>query len=203
MTEASVSPPVAGASVILVEVQRARTVQRAGVVAKVRDNAIAVRLDEPTFTKGDEVVCITVGRPRFSVRARFLASQGAVCAFQLLAPWRILEVRESERHPVSLPAEVRSVLGTSRQAGEIVDISAGGAAVLVPARPGGRQLEVSLSAGGYAATLPCELAGADEQPGAVLLHLKFEGLSPAQHAFVRGVIAAAQAARIAMDEAAS
>lgn len=203
MTDASVSPPATGANMIVVEMNGPQPVQRMGVVAKVRENAIALRLEGASFRKGDEVVCITAGRPRFTVRARFLASQGAVCGFQLLSPWRILEVRENERHRVSLAAEVRSVLGTSRQAGELIDISTGGAAVVVPSRPGGRQLEVSLSAGGYAATLPCELAGAEEQAESVLLHLKFEQLSPAQRAFVRGVIAAAQATRMAAEEAAS
>ncbi len=169
MTDTSVSPPAAGASVIVVEMNGPQPVQRIGIVANIRENAIALRIEGASFSKGDEVVCITAGRPRFTVRARFLASQGAVCGFQLLSAWRILEVRENERHKVSLAAEVRSVLGTSRQAGELTDISTGGAAVVVPARPGGRQLE----------------------------------LSPAQRAFVRGVIAAAQAAEMAAEEAAS
>ena len=188
---------------IVVEMSGPRPVQRTGVVANIRENAIALRIEGTSFNNGDEVVCITAGRPRFTVRARFLAAQGAVCGFQLLSPWRILDVRENERHRVSLAAEVRSVLGTSRQAGELIDISAGGAAVVVPSRPGGRQLEVSLTAGGYAATLPCELAGAEERAESVILHLKFEGLSPAQRAFVRGLIAAVQATRIAAEEAAS
>ena len=124
-------------------------------------------------------------------------------AFQLLAEWRTVDARDAERYPVALKAEVRSVLGTSRQTGSLVDISATGAAVVVAARPGGRQLEVSLSAGGYAATLPCELVSVREHDESVTLSLSFEGLLPAQQAFVRQVIAVAQAARIAAIEAAS
>ncbi len=203
MTEASVTPPGAGARVIIVRLSTGQPVQEPGSIAKVRDQAVAVRVEHAGFATGEEVVCITVERPRLSVRARFLAAQGSLCAFQLIRPWRILEVRESERHAASLAAEVRSVLGTSRQTGELVDISSGGAGVVVPSRPGGRQLEVLLSAGGYSATLPCELADAEEHADGILLHLKFAELSPAQQAFVRGLIAAVQAARVAMMEAAS
>jgi len=120
----------------------------------------------------------------------FVASKDEIAAFRLTTPWRQLDRRAHRRHTIDLPLEVRSVLGSSRQSGRLIDISLGGLAVRVETRPGGSQLEVNLWNGGYAATVPCELVRAEEGPqGGHILHLRFRDLSAPQNAFVRQFIA--------------
>ena len=92
---------------------------------------------------------------------------------------------------MEIDAEVRSVLGTSRQRGAVLDVSTGGMAVAVEARPGGRAVEVHIAANGYAASLPCETVGVTQQEESAILHLRFDALSAPQQAFVRQLIASA------------
>jgi len=183
-----------GAPVVVVRVANNPPQQHRGSVANVRTNALAIRLGgDAAFTPGEPILVIAATSPRMAVHARFAASQDDLHAFQLDGAWRSLDVRRDSRYSVDLVVEVRSVLGKSRQPGTVVNISPGGVAVAVPARPGGRQVELALGVTGYSATLPCELVGVTETEGAVVLHLRFAELSPAQQAFLRHVIGIARA----------
>jgi hypothetical protein len=75
-----------------------------------------------------------------------------------------------------------------------MDVSMGGMAVTVETRPGGKALQVVLTANGYSATLPCETVGASESDDVTLLHLRFEELTASQRAFVRQLVASARSA---------
>ena len=185
-----------GTPVVVVRVSANPPPQHHGEVAKLGTSGLAVRLaGDPTLTPGEPVLLVAAGAfPRIAARGRFAASQGALCAFQLDGSWRSLDPRRETRYQMRLDAEVRSVLGTSRQAGAILDISPSGASVAVPVRPGGRQVELFLGVTGYAAALPCEVLGATEAEESAVLHLRFGDLSPAQLAFLRHVIGVARAA---------
>jgi len=121
--------------------------------------------------------------------------QAGTAVFALESDWRPFDVRAGPRLTQGMEAEVRSVLGQSRQPGTIVEVFAEGMAVVVATRPGGRELEVQTRANGYAAHLPCHLSAHSEtEDGQVLLRLKFGQLTLPQRAFVRQLLAAAAAA---------
>jgi hypothetical protein len=85
---------------------------------------------------------------------------------------------------------VRSVLGSSRQEGRLIDVSFGGAAVALDSRPGGSQVEVGLWADGYGARLLCDVVSSNTGPsGETLLHLRFREPSAPQQAFIRQLVA--------------
>jgi hypothetical protein len=120
----------------------------------------------------------------------FVAAKTDVAAFRINTHWRPLDLRKDRRFQTDLQAEVRSVLGTSRQPGRLVDVSLGGLAVAVESRPGGSQLDVNLWNGGYSALVPCELVRATpNEKGQTVLHLRFRDLTPPQQAFVRQFVA--------------
>lgn len=189
--------------VIVVRVGESPPSQYPGVVANIRASSLAVRTDDPVpLRTGECVLVIAVGSsPRLAVRCRFAAAQGPLCAFQLDGNWQALEAqRHDARYQPKITAEVRSVLGTSRQAGTLLDISTGGASVAVANRPGGRQVEIGLAIAGYSATLPGEVAGVTEADGLAVLHLRFGALSPTQHAFLRHVMGMASTSAEARGE---
>lgn len=185
-----------GMPVVVVRVGETPPPQYRGEIVNLRSNGLAVRLAVAApFVPGEAVLVIVVASaPRLAVRARFAAAQGNLCALQTEGEWRSLEARRHTRHPLEIEAEVRSVLGTSRQPGSIVNISPGGASVAVTRRPGGRQIELGVAIAGYSATLPGEVVGVTETEGSITLHLRFGELSPAQQAFLRHVIGLARAA---------
>jgi PilZ domain len=185
-----------GTPVIVVRTTGNPPPQHAGEIANLGANGLAVRIAGRTqLTPGEPILVVAVSSmPKLAVRARFAASQGELFAFQLDGHWRSLDPRKDTRYGVQLAAEVRSVLGTSKQAGAVADISPGGASVAVAARPGGRQVELSLGVAGYSATLPCEVVGVTETEAAAVLHMRFTELSAAQQAFLRHVIGVVRAA---------
>lgn len=174
-------------------VQRgASPVQWAGEIAAVREGGVAVRVAQgpAEWDAGARysVVALVTGA-KLVLPAAYLAHNERAVAFRALGPWQRLEQRRHPRYAVDLSAEVRSVLGNSRQGGRVVDISLGGMAVRVPSRPGGRQVRVGVAAGAYSSELLCTVVGAEEQADGVLLRLAFSELLPAQRAFVRQLIA--------------
>ncbi|WP_322796489.1 PilZ domain-containing protein [Tepidiforma sp.] len=166
--------------------------QWAGEIAAIREGGVAVRVvDGPAEWDAGarySVVALAEGA-KLVLAAAYLARNERAVAFRALGPWQRLEQRRHPRYPVDLRAEVRSVLGNSRQGGRVVDISLGGMAVRVPARPGGRQVRVGVTAGVYSSELLCTMVGTEEQADGVLLRLAFAELLPTQRAFVRQLIA--------------
>lgn len=125
---------------------------------------------------------------RVACQATFMARKDDVAAFRLTSAWRLIDLRRAARFELALSAEVRSVLGSSRQPGRLVDISATGAAVEVATRPGGSQVEIGLRVNGYSARLLCEVVRARPADDQTILHLRFRDLTPPQQAFVRQVV---------------
>ncbi|GMV85943.1 MAG: hypothetical protein AMXMBFR80_17980 [Dehalococcoidia bacterium] len=173
--------------------------QWTAAVVVAREDSIAARVsDPPPAWQPDGDYMIIQGSPggRTFAICSFVAAKNGVAAFRLATHWRPLDLRKDRRYPADLQVEVRSVLGTSRQPGRLVDISMGGLAVTVETRPGGSQLEVSLWNGGYSASVPCELVRPTEAPnGHTVLHLRFRELTPSRQAFIRQFIASLQAAQ--------
>jgi hypothetical protein len=163
-----------------------------------REDSIAARVTAPPPAWDSDFPYMLIrGSPgsRTFAMCSFVASKAEVAAFRITAPWRPLDLRKDRRFHTDLQAEVRSVLGTSRQPGHLVDISLGGLAVVVESRPGGSQLDVSLWNRGYSATVPCELARASpSDDGQTVLHLRFRELTAPQRAFVRQFVATLMAA---------
>lgn len=185
------SAPGTGESVLVV-LHAARPIQCQAVLIAARENSIAVRVDgaPESWARGTAVSVIHGPRgQRYSAAAALVARTGDVLAFKLTTPWRPLDGRRAPRFETDLKAEVRSVLGNSRQEGRLIDISLGGGALLVPARPGGSQVELGLWTNGYGAHLLCEVVGATPHDEETLLHLRFKDLSPPQNAFIRQLIA--------------
>ena len=173
--------------------------QWSAVVVISRDDSLAARATSPPAAWDPAFTYMVVhGQPgnRSFAICSFVASKDEIAAFRLTTPWRPLDRRLHKRLSADMPVEVRSVLGSSRQAGRLIDISLGGLAVRVEARPGGSQIEVSLWNGGYAATLPCDLVRAsDPSESGCILHLRFRDLSQPQSAFIRQVIGSLSASQ--------
>lgn|GEM_PF-2485996 len=183
--------PAPGTPVVVV-LRSAEPVQWQGHVVAVRDASIAVRLSgpRPEFDPLLPYVIIS-GEPgsRFSAPARLTAQNGAAAAFKLTSGWKPLDLRKAPRFATDLKAEVRSVLGNSRQPGRVIDISTGGAAVAVDSRPGGSQIELGISANGYSARLVCDVLNTSEVGSDTVLHVKFASVSPPHQAFLRQLVA--------------
>lgn len=175
--------------------------QLVGTVHSARPQAIVGRLPaDSRFQPGEALLLIsgTIGS-RMVAKARYAGAQGELFVFQLTSEFQPFDVRRAARVPVELTAEVRSVLGNSRQKGAILDVSTGGLAVAVGTRPGGRAIEVLITANGFSASLPCQTVSTTEHEECVILHLRFDKLAPAQDAFVRHLVA--HATREAGDDA--
>lgn len=188
-------PKAPGAEIVAVRVSVNPPSQFSGTIVAARPLAIAARFPGVTFEQAETVVlfCGPLGA-RLMARGVLLRSQGDACAFQLTSAFQPFDARKIERVPTSLSVEVRSVIGNSRQRGTMVDLSTGGLAVALPAKPGGRAIEVFVTANGFSAALPCETVGVTPQDEGVILHLRFEELSPPRQAFVRLLVSTARAA---------
>ena len=182
--------PAPGMPVVVV-LRSPQPVQWQGEIVALRDASMAVRVVnappswEPMLPY--TVICGTPGS-RLTAGAAFVARNGDVAAFKLTARWKPLDLRRDHRFATELQAEVRSVLGNSRQQGRIIDISLGGAAVVLDAKPGGSQVEVGIAAQGYAARLLCDIISSAQAGEETVIHLRFRDLTPTQLAFIRQLV---------------
>lgn len=182
--------PVPGTPVTVV-LRSGTPAQWPGEVAAVRDGGLAVRIEGPmpAWDAGAQYVLMALdGSLRMTQPAAYIGHTERAVAFRSLGPWQPVYRRQYPRYRADYRVEVRSVLGSSRQDGRMVDISMGGMAVRVPARPGGRQVQVRVWAGAFSSELLCAVVGAEELGEEVLLRLQFVELLPAQRAFVRQVV---------------
>lgn len=166
--------------------------QWAADIVAVRDDSVALRLSE-TVTNWDPaaVYLLIVGQSgsRRVAPAAYFAHKNTAVAFKLRGPWRALDLRKDKRFQTDMALEVRSVLGSSRQTGRLVDISMGGLAIAVDTRPGGNQVEARLWSGGYSAQVICDIVRTTQSGASTILHLRYHELTPPQAAFIRQLIA--------------
>lgn len=188
-------PKAPGAEIVAVRISTNPPTQCGGTIVAARPLAIAANFAGVTFQPDEAVVlfCGALGA-RLMARSVWLRSQGDTAAFQLTGAFQPFDARKIQRVPSNFVAEVRSVIGSSRQAGTVVDVSTGGLAVAVPTKPGGRSLEVVVSANGFSAALPCDAVGVDPKEDYVILHLRFGELTASRQAFVRLLVNTARAA---------
>lgn len=182
--------PVPGTPVTVV-LRSAQPAQWPGEVAAVREGGVAVRIAGamPEWDpRGTYVLVALDGSTRVSQPAAYMGHSERAVAFRALGPWQPVDRRAHPRFAANYRAEVRSVLGNSRQDGRLVDISMGGMAVRVGSRPGGRQVQVRVWAGPFSSELLCMVVGAEEDESGVVLRLQYTDLLPAQRAFVRQVV---------------
>ncbi|GIW18574.1 MAG: hypothetical protein KatS3mg064_1731 [Tepidiforma sp.] len=182
--------PVPGTPVTVVLRSR-DPAQWPGEVAAVRDGGVAVRIAGamPAWDPNGTYVLVALdGSVRVSQPAAYIGHTERAVAFRSLGPWQPVDRRAHPRFAANYRAEVRSVLGNSRQDGRLVDISMGGMAVRVGSRPGGRQVQVRVWAGPFSSELLCMVVGAEEDENGVVLRLQYTDLLPAQRAFVRQVV---------------
>ncbi len=160
------------------------------VCAGASQHALAIASPDRPLPKDLAEVILVVGTPgrRSFAPATFVRLHGGAHVFRLNREWRAFDGRASKRFAVNIPAQVTSVLGGSRQPGKVLDVSLGGVAVQVETKPGGRELELSMQADGYAARLPATLVRHEQRRGNVLLHLQFNRLTLVQQAFVRNLV---------------
>lgn len=182
--------PVTGTTVAVIWRSKAGPGSARGRLRTIAGDGVAVDIDGELPWEPDSEVLLVAGEVghRQVAKARYVMSRGNVAIFNLTVHFRPFDLRGQTRYPVFAKTEVRSVLGQSRQSGQVLDISLGGLAVEVGSKPGGKIVEVPLQLYGYAATLPCEVVGAAGEEGHVILHLKFAELTPAQLAFVRNAL---------------
>jgi len=183
----TVSP---GTPVVVMQRSVSPPVQHQATLASTRELVVALRLASPTVFHSGEDVLLVAGElgARKVVSARFAMVRDDVAVFRMLREWQDFDPRAHPRLPADITAEIRSVLGTSRQSARVIDVSLGGLGVEVATKPGGREMEVHLTVEGFAARLPCEIVNAESTDGGVLLHLRFAELTPVQHAFVRNMV---------------
>jgi len=184
----------AGASVVVMLAAVRPPELRPATVLAAKGERIVVRFESPLAVELDAIALVIVGPlgHRLVARTQCSGTKEGVYAFRIISEWQPFDGRLAPRYAMSLQAEVRSVLGGSRQAGKLIDISLGGAAVLVSSRPGGKSLELGLTSGGFASRLPCEVVGTTEREDSVILHLRFEALAPPQVAFLRRLVTVAE-----------
>lgn len=166
-------------------------VQWQGELVAIRDASLAIRVTAPPASWNSmlpySVICGVAGS-RFSAPAHFVANNATVAAFRVTAKWKPLDLRRAPRFATDLKCEVKSVLGNSKQMGRVVDISAGGAAVAVDARPGGSLVEVGVWANGYSAHILCDVVGTGDGGTETVLRLRFRDMTPPQAAFIRQLV---------------
>lgn len=185
----SAAPPP-GTPVVVVQ-KTANVRQYQGEIIAFRDATLAVRMHSAPET-WDAAASYSViwGAPgsRSLCNVSFVANKDSAVALRVTSALKSIDLRRDARFTFELNVEVRSVLGSSRQTGRLVDVSSGGAAVAVDARPGGSQVEVGLQADGYAARLLCDVVNTRESGEQTVLHLRFKDLTPPQQAFVRNLV---------------
>ncbi len=160
-------------------------------IVAVRDDSVALRLPEVVATWDPDAVYLLIAGVSGSRRvapAAYFAHKNSAVAFKLRGPWKPLDLRKDKRFQADMQVEVRSVLGSSRQAGRLVDISMGGLAIAVDTRPGGNQVEARLWSGGYSAQVVCDIVRTTPSGPATILHLRFNELTAPQAAFIRQLI---------------
>lgn len=183
--------PEPGMAVVVV-LRSPQPVQWQGEIVALRDASLAVTVSNApqawNLMLPYMLICGTPGS-RYTATANFVARNGDVAAFKLAARWKPLDLRRDPRFATDMKAEIRSVLGNSRQAGRIIDISLGGAAVAVESRPGGSQIEIGISSNGYAARILCDVLGSSQVGTETVMHLRFRDLTPPHQAFIRQLVA--------------
>ncbi len=188
-------PIRAGEPVLLVQ-RSTPPAQFPGTALTATGNVVAVRLPAPWPGEAGGEVAIIAGQPgtRMLAHGRLAQVRANVASFELLSEWRPVDLRAHPRYPTSIGAEVRSVLGQSKQHGTITDISLGGMAVVVRSKPGGREVTVAMRAGAFSSTLTCRIVNVNPCLDGVVLRLKLVDLAGGQQAFIRNVVASIQAA---------
>lgn len=184
----AVPPP--GTPVVVVQ-RTASPRQFQGELIAFRDGSMAVRVAAgPATWDPATPYSVIWGAPgsRSICNVAFVASKDSAVAFKAVSALKAIDLRRDQRFNFEINVEVRSVLGTSRQSGRLMDISAGGAAVAVDAKPGGSQVEIGLQANGYSARLLCDVVNTHVSADQTVLHLRFKDLSPPQQAFVRNLV---------------
>jgi hypothetical protein len=183
--------PEAGMPVVVV-LRAAEPVHWQGEIVALRDASVAIRVANAPAGWNPMlpyvVICGTPGS-RFSAPATYVARNSDVAAFKLTSRWKALDLRRDPRFATDLKAEIRSVLGNSRQQGRIIDISAGGAAVAVDTRPGGSQVEVGIATNGYAARITADVLHTTQVGSETVLHVRFRDMTPPHQAFIRQLVA--------------
>lgn len=185
----SVSPQP-GMPVLIVR-RSAQALQWQAKILATKDASLALRVPQPPQTwDADGPYVLICGRPgsRVTAPAAFVAQKGETVAFKITGRWKQLDLRKDHRFPTDLKAEVRSVLGSSRQMGRVIDISLGGAAVTVESRPGGSQVEIGILANGYSARILCDVLNVSTSGEDAILHLKFRDMSAPHRAFIRQLV---------------
>lgn len=185
----------AGAPVQVIQRGANPPLQMHGVAVTGMGPVVAVRFETPwPGAPGDDVLLVAgdIGA-RMVARGRLHTMRASIASFEITDAWKPINLRANARFSTCLGAEVRSVLGQSRQNGTIIDISLGGMSVVTATKPGGREVAIVTTAGAYSATLPCEIVHTSRGQDCVTLHLKFRELTAAQSAFVRNLVAAASA----------
>lgn len=161
-------------------------------IVAVREDSVALRLSDPVAAWDTDAVYLLIAGVSGSRRvapAAYFAHKNSAVAFKLRGPWKPLDLRKDKRFQADMQVEVRSVLGTSRQMGRLVDISMGGLAIAVDSRPGGNQVEARLYSGGYSAQVVCDIVRTTQSGATTILHLRFNDLTAPQAAFIRQLIA--------------
>ncbi len=177
---------------VVVVLRSPQPVQWQAELVAVRETALAIRVanapESWDSTLPYYIICGTPGS-RFKAPASFVARNGGTAAFKLESPWKALDLRRDQRFATDLAAEVRSVLGNSRQPGRVIDISLSGAAIATGSKPGGSQVEIGITAQGYSARVLCDLLSSSQVGTDTVLHLRFRELTPPHQAFIRQLVA--------------
>lgn len=168
-------------------------------IVAVRDDSVALRMPEAVASWDADAVYLLIAGVSGSRRvapASYFAHKNSAVAFKLRGPWKPLDLRKDRRFQADMQVEVRSVLGSSRQAGRLVDISMGGLAIAVDTRPGGNQVEARLYSSGYSAQVICDIVRTTQSGPSTILHLRYHELTAPQAAFIRQLIASLVADKV-------
>jgi hypothetical protein len=170
-----------------------------GVLEANRGFSVYVTTSEHNWRPGDEVVvaCGAMGR-RVAALARFRDYVEGRAVFFRQSPWRPFNRRLLERYRVSLSATLGHAAGAV--AVTVVDISMGGAAVLVGVTPDAARTTLSIVTADGEAELPVAITGGHAESPGLVLHLRFEDVTP-EAALVLETLIARLAAGLAADAA--
>ena len=151
--------------------------------------ALITELEDTSDWVAGEAVLLMVPRDgrRMVAAAELIDLEGVRRVFRTIGPWRPLDRREFPRYATEMRGEVVGEDGEWLFA-QILDISMGGARLVVNELPHGRHIEVSIWALGQRESLPCEVVSWSDAPLGHEVSVRFGELSLPHLRLVRDLV---------------
>ena len=161
-----------------------------GPLVAERKSVLGLRVDARGWAVGEELLLFEGGTGRRKVTdGRFVASRDGVAVVKIAPHWRLIDTRDRTRYATAIEIAMHTGPRSRPQPAVMTDISNGGMAVQVATPVAEETVEITIEHEGFSSRLSCRVVNAESDDEQTVLHLQFEGLSSAQAAFVRNLLA--------------